>query len=68
MVAIKKPEKMPALGDDILILGKDNELWRNNGIEAFTSTPVYREGRVYSTIKRGELVCLDAETGEEHWC
>ena len=67
MVAIKKPEKMPALGDDILILGKDNELWRNNGIEAFTSTPVYREGRVYSTIKRGELVCLDAETGEEHW-
>ncbi len=67
MVAIKKPEKMPALGDDILILGKDNEVWRNNGIEAFTSTPVYREGRVYSTIKRGELVCLDADSGEEYW-
>ena len=28
---------------------------------------MYRDGRVYSTIKRGELVCLDASTGEEHW-
>ena len=49
-----------------MVLGKDHEIWRNNGIEAFTSTPVYRGGRVYSTIKR-ELVCLDANTGEEHW-
>ena len=23
--------------------------------------------RVYTTIKRGELVCIDADTGEEHW-
>ena len=67
MVAIKKPQKIPALGEEILVLGKDHEIWRNNGIEAFTSTPVYREGRVYSTIKRGELVCLNADTGEEHW-
>jgi outer membrane protein assembly factor BamB len=67
MVAIKKPTKLPQVGEDILVLGKDYEIWRNNGIEAFTSTPVYRQGRVYSTIKRGELVCLDANTGEEHW-
>ena len=67
MVAIKKPDSLPGLGEDILVLGKDHEIWRNNGIEAFTSTPVYRDGRVYSTIKRGELVCLDASTGEEHW-
>ena len=67
MVAIKKPNSLPGLGEDILVLGKDHEIWRNNGIEAFTSTPVYRDGRVYSTIKRGELVCLDASTGEEHW-
>ena len=26
-----------------------------------------QDGRVYSTIKRGELVCLDADSGEEHW-
>ena len=67
MVAIKKPSNLPALGEDILLLGKEHEIWRNNGIEAFTSSPVYRDGRVYSTIKRGELVCLDADTGEEHW-
>ena len=67
MVAIEKPSNLPALGEDILLLGKEHEIWRNNGIEAFTSSPVYRDGRVYSTIKRGELVCLDADTGEEHW-
>ena len=67
MVAIKKPEKLPSLGEDILILGKEDELWRNSTMEAFTSTPVYRNDRVYSTIKRGELVCIDANTGEEIW-
>ena len=60
-------KKLPAVDQEIMVLGKDHEIWRNNGIEAFTSTPVYRGGRVYSTIKRGELVCVDANTGEEHW-
>ena len=50
MVAIKKPKSLPGLGEDILVLGKNHEIWRNNGIEAFTSTPVYRNGRVYTTI------------------
>ena len=36
-------------------------------MEAFTSTPVYKDDRVYTTIKRGELICLDAGTGEEIW-
>ena len=36
-------------------------------MEAFTSTPVYNKGRLYTTIKRGELVCVDAETGEDIW-
>ena len=36
-------------------------------MEAFTSTPVYKDNRLYSTIKRGELVCLDADSGEEVW-
>ncbi|MBP52313.1 MAG: hypothetical protein CMI27_04125 [Opitutae bacterium] len=67
MVGIKKPAKLPKLGDEILVLDKSNEVWRNNSMEAFTSSPVYRNDRVYSTIKRGELVCLDAATGEEHW-
>jgi outer membrane protein assembly factor BamB len=67
MVAIQKPEKLPSLNEDILLLGKDSEVWRNSSMEAFTSSPVYRSGRLYTTIKRGELVCLNADTGEEIW-
>ena len=67
MVAIKKPDQLPKIGEEILILGKEDEIWRNNKMESFTSTPVYNSGRVYTTIKRGELVCIDADTGEEHW-
>ena len=61
MVAIQKPKKLPSLNEEILILGKEDEVWRNNSMEAFTSTPVYKDDRVYTTIKRGELICLDAE-------
>ncbi|MDG0963540.1 MAG: PQQ-binding-like beta-propeller repeat protein [Opitutales bacterium] len=67
MVAIQKPKNLPSLNDEILILGKEDEIWRNNSMEAFTSTPVYKDDRVYSTVKRGELICLDAGTGEEIW-
>lgn len=67
MVAIQKPEKLPSLNEDILLLGKENEVWRNSSMEAFTSSPVYRSGRLYTTTKRGELVCLNADTGEEIW-
>ena len=67
MVAIQKPKKLPSVNEEIFTLGKEAEIWRNDSMEAFTSTPVYRENRVYSTIKRGELICLDANTGEEIW-
>ena len=67
MVAIVKPASLPKPGEDILVLGKESEKWRNNEFEAFTSTPVYREGRVYSTIKTGELLCLRADSGKIIW-
>ena len=67
MVAIKKPAKLPGPGEGMLVLGKGDEKWRNNELEAFTSTPVYRDGRVYSTIKTGELLCVDADTGKIVW-
>ena len=67
MVAIRKPSNLPEFGEDLLILGSENEVWRKNAMEAFTSTPVYRKGRVYTTIKRGELIALDADTGHEIW-
>jgi outer membrane protein assembly factor BamB len=67
MVAIKKPSNLPRVGEELLILGKEDEAWRNSSMEAFTSSPVYKDGRIYTTIKRGELVCMDADNGEEHW-
>ena len=67
MVAIKKPAQLPAHGEAALVLDKASEKWRNNELEAFTSTPVYRDGRVYSTIKTGELLCVDADSGEIIW-
>ena len=67
MVAIRKPLKLPSLGEEIIILGRESEVWRNNAMEAFTSTPVYKGNRLYTTIKRGELICSNAENGEEIW-
>jgi len=67
MVAIYKPEKLPVYGENIMVLGKEHEAWRNSSMESFTSTPVYKDGKLYTTIKRGELVCLDADSGEENW-
>ena len=67
MVAIKKPAKLPAHGEPMLVLGKKDEKWRNNEPEAFTSTPVYHKGRVYSTTKTGELLCINAESGKIVW-
>lgn len=67
MVAIRKPDNLPSLGEEIIILDRESEVWRNNAMEAFTSTPVYKDNRLYTTIKRGELICSDAENGEEIW-
>jgi outer membrane protein assembly factor BamB len=67
MVAIRKPTNLPSLGGEIIILDRESEVWRNNAMEAFTSTPVYKDNRLYTTIKRGELICSDAENGEEIW-
>jgi len=55
------------LGEEIIILGRESEVWRNNAMESFTSTPVYKGNRLYTTIKRGELICSNAENGEEIW-
>ena len=67
MVAIKKPTSLPSLGEEIISLDRESEVWRNNAMEAFTSTPVYIDNRLYTTIKRGELICSDAGNGEEIW-
>ncbi len=64
MTCIRIPTEFPA---EQLVLGKDAEVWRNDDVTAFSSSPVLAEGKVFSTIARGELLCIDAETGETLW-
>ena len=43
------------------------ELWRNDDIIAFTSSPVLVGDRYFQTILTGELFAVDAVTGESLW-
>ena len=67
MVGIRKPDWLPGVEDPILELGKENEVWRNEDIESFTSSPVLYRDRVYISVKKGELFCNDAQSGETIW-
>ena len=67
MVGIRKPFKVPVLGEPILELDRQNEAWRNDELESFTSSPVIYKDRVYTTVKTGELFCNNARSGETNW-
>ena len=67
MVGIRKPFKVPVLGEPILELDRQNEAWRNDELESFTSSPVLYKDRVYTTVKTGELFCNNARSGETNW-
>ena len=67
MVAIRKPTKLPVVGEPILELSNEYEQWRNDDIESFTSSPVLHDGRVYISGKKGELFCNDALSGKTIW-
>ena len=47
--------------------GVPTENWRNDGISAFTSSPVLVGDRVYQTTQKGALASIDAATGETLW-
>lgn len=64
LVCIGIPTEYP---DEQLVLGDDVEVWRNDDHVAFTSSPVLADGKVYTTIATGELLCVDAENGETLW-
>ena len=63
LVSIKIPTEYPT-GPKPVILGKEAELWRNDGFSAFSSSPLLVDGKVYSTSATGEFQCADAKTGE----
>lgn len=49
-----------------VVLPAGAEAWRND-LDAFTSSPVLAEDRVYVTVTTGELCCVNAGTGEVLW-
>lgn len=50
-----------------LVLNNASEVWRNNELASFTSSPVLVGNRIYNTVFTGELCCVDADTGELLW-
>lgn len=64
MVCLKIPTEYPA---ELVTYGKEMEIWRNDDITAFTSSPILADGKIYSTIATGSLVCIDPETGKTLW-
>lgn len=66
LVALKIPTAYPT-GKEPLVLDKQAEIWRNDEFMAFSSSPLLVNGRVYSTIATGSLLCADAATGKLIW-
>jgi outer membrane protein assembly factor BamB len=64
MVCLRIPTEYPA---ELITFGKEMELWRNDEITAFTSSPILADGKIYSTIATGSLLCIDPETGKTLW-
>jgi outer membrane protein assembly factor BamB len=64
MVCLNIPTEYPA---EMLELTRDAEVWRNDDLTAFTSSPVLQDGKIYSTIATGSLLCVDAATGKTLW-
>lgn len=64
LVCIKIPTAYPK---EQLVLGKEVELWRNEGMTAFSSSPILTDGKIFITVATGTLECVDATTGKTLW-
>lgn len=66
LVCLRIPTAYPE-GDLPLVLGPEAEIWRNADHSAFSSSPVLRDDRIYTTVDTGSLLCADAKTGKTLW-
>lgn len=58
----------PVPGDEGLSnMPKEAEVWRNNELVMFTSSPTLAGNRIYQVDQTGVLFCLDAQTGKILW-
>ncbi len=67
MISLKIPTEYPTGPTKPLVLGREAEVWRNDDVVAFSSSPIMVNNRVYSTVATGSLVCVDANTGQTIW-
>ncbi|MEM9444545.1 MAG: PQQ-binding-like beta-propeller repeat protein [Verrucomicrobiota bacterium] len=68
LICLKIPTSVAEMGQTPVVLGADAELWRNEeGMRSFTSSPVVHDGVIYTTVATGELMAVDAKTGERLW-
>ena len=44
-----------------------NRIWTREGVGAFVPTPAVHNGKVYLLGDRGEITCIDPESGETIW-
>ncbi len=66
MVAIKRGAKPEQGEQGPKVLDYSYEKWRQEMI-MFTSSPVIVGDRIYQTVLQGDLLCIDANTGEILW-
>lgn len=66
MISLKIPTEYPTSQKPV-ILEKTAEIWRNDDVVAFSSSPIMVNHRVYSTVATGSMVCVDANTGKTIW-
>ena len=64
LICLNLPKQYPA---EQLVLDESSVAWKNDDHVAFTSSPVLAEGKLFTTISTGELVCVDAESGKTQW-
>lgn len=43
------------------------EMWRNNELNMFTSSPVLADGNVFQVTIKGDLACIDPASGHVRW-
>lgn len=67
MVAIQTGIHPQAGAEGPVVLDRSAELWRNDDLVAFTSSPVLVADRIYQTTANGDLNCIDATTGKRLW-
>lgn len=67
MVALRPGDVGPKGPGQPGALGKEHEVWRNDQVSMFTSSPTIVGDRVYQVTITGDLHCIDAATGRDLW-